>query len=58
MMIRYNNATHLSGRVRAMVLMPLSTLFQLYRSCQFDGGNWNTQIKPPICRKSLINFMT
>jgi hypothetical protein len=28
-------------------LMPLSTIFQLYR-----GGNRSTQRKPPICHKS------
>jgi hypothetical protein len=22
------------------------------------GGNWNTQRKPPTCRKSLTNFIT
>jgi len=22
------------------------------------GGNWSTQRKPPICRKSLSNFIT
>ena len=53
-------------------LTPLSTIFQLY--CGFySGGNWSTQIKPPIfigggnwstqikpstCRKSLTNFIT
>ena len=32
-------------------LMPLSTIFQLYR-----GGNWITRKKPATCRKSLTNF--
>jgi hypothetical protein len=33
-------------------LMPLSTLFQLYRG----GWNQSTQRKPQICHKSLTNF--
>ena len=35
-------------------LMPLSTIFQLYRAVSFIGGG--NQIKPPICRKSLTNL--
>ena len=35
-------------------LIPLSTAFQLYRGSFIGGGNWSTQRKPPICRKSLI----
>ena len=35
-------------------LTPLSTIFQLYRGCQFiGGGNRSTRRKPPTCRKSL-----
>ena len=43
-----------------MVLMPLSTLFQLYRGGQvFVGGrNRSTRRKPPTCRKSLTHFIT
>jgi hypothetical protein len=33
---------------------PLSTIFQLY--C--GRGNWSARKKPPICRKSLTNFIT
>jgi hypothetical protein len=58
MTIHYNNEPHLSERVRVMVVTPRSTIFQLYRSCQFGGGNRNTQRKPPTCRKSLTHFMT
>ena len=40
-------------------LIPLSTIFQLYRGCQgFGGGNRKTWRKPPTCRKSLTNFIT
>jgi len=40
-------------------LMPLSTIFQLYRRSQFiGGGNRRTRRKPPTCRKSLTNFIT
>ena len=40
-------------------LMPLSTIFQLYRGGHFfGGGDQSTQKKPQICRKSLINFIS
>ena len=39
-------------------LAPLSTIFQLYRGSQFYcRGNWSILRKPPICRKSLTNFV-
>jgi hypothetical protein len=37
-------------------LMPLSTIFQLYRGGQFIGGG--NRRNPPICRKSLTIFIT
>jgi hypothetical protein len=45
--------------VRVIVLTSFSTIFQLYRVGQFNGG-WNrgTRRKPPTCRKSLTNFIT
>ena len=41
-------------------LMPLSTIFQLYRGgLSFTGGgNRSTRRKPHTCRKSLTNFIT
>jgi hypothetical protein len=40
-------------------LMPLSTIFQLYRCFSFIGkGNQSTWRKPQTCRMSLINFIT
>jgi hypothetical protein len=40
-------------------LMPLSTIFQLYRGNQLiGGGSWSTRRKLPICRKSLIYCVT
>ena len=37
-----------------LILMPLSTIFQLYRSGQFIGeGNRSTWRKPPTCPMSL-----
>jgi hypothetical protein len=41
-------------------LMPLSTIFQLYRSVSFiGGGNWSTRRKPNIyfLYFFLINFI-
>ena len=38
-------------------LIPLSTIFQLYRGSKFiDRGNLSTWRKPPTCHKSLTNF--
>jgi len=37
-------------------LMSLSTIFQLCRGGQFHW--WRTRRKPPICHKSLTNFIT
>jgi hypothetical protein len=39
-------------------LMPLSTIFQLYRGGFIGGGNRSTRRKPPTCHKSLTNFIT
>ena len=39
--------------VDLLCLMPLSTIFQVYR-----GGNRNTGRNPPTCRKSLTHFIT
>jgi hypothetical protein len=39
-------------------LMPLSTIFQLYRGSFIGGGNRSTRRKPPTWRKSLTNFIT
>jgi hypothetical protein len=40
-------------------LMPLATIFQLYRGGQFiGGGNQSTWRKSPTCRKSLTNLIT
>ena len=34
------------------------SIFQLYVVVSFiGGGNWSTQRKPPICGKSLTNFI-
>jgi len=39
--------------------MPLSAIFQLYCGVSFiSGGNRRTWRKPPICLKSLTNFIT
>jgi hypothetical protein len=37
-------------------LMPLSTIFELYRGSFIGGGNRRTRRKPPTCHKSLTNF--
>ena len=37
-------------------LMPLSTIFQLYRGSQFiGGGNQSTQSKPQTCRNNVVS---
>jgi len=39
--------------------MPISTVFQLYLAVSFSGGgNRSCWTKPPICCKSLTNFIT
>ena len=41
-------------------LMPLASIYFSYivEISFISGGNWNTRRKPPICRKSLTNFIT
>ena len=39
-------------------LMPLSTIFQLYRGSFIDGENQSTRRKWPTCRKPFTNFIT
>jgi hypothetical protein len=51
--VLHSNYNMMVGLVRLWCLTPLSTLFQLYRE-----GNRRTWRKPPICRKSLTNFIT
>jgi len=47
------------GLIGWWCLMPLPTIFQLYRAVSFiGGGNRSTQKKPPICRKWMTNFIT
>ena len=40
------------SKVLLLLMVPLSTIFQLYRGVSFiGGGNWRTRGKPSICRK-------
>jgi len=43
--------------VRIMgVLMPFSTIFQVYRGCFIVGGNRSVKRKPLTCLKSMANL--